>query len=84
MFNTNIFCHLAEKEESHNRTNIWLHVFTGDGAASEGVDVERDEESVEEVVGQDSVEGVDVQHEDVIDVVEVVQVLSHHILQTDM
>ena len=80
----NIFCHLAEKEESHNRTNIWLHVFTGNGAASEGVDVQRDEESVEEMVGQDSVEGVDVQHEDVIDVVEVVQVLSHHVLQPDI
>ena len=36
------------------------------------------------MVGQDSVEGVDVQHEDIIDVVEVVQVLSHHVLQTDV
>ena len=58
-----------------------LHVLTRDGVPGEAVDVERDEESVEEVVCQHPVEALDVEGQDVVDVVEVVQVLRHHVLQ---
>ena len=51
------------------------HVFVG-----EGVDVERDEEAVEEVVGQDVIEALHLQGEDVGDVMEMVQVLCHQLL----
>ena len=42
-----------------------------------GADVEGNEEPVEEVVGEDVVETLDVQAEDVRDVVKMVQVFSH-------
>jgi hypothetical protein len=45
------------------------------------VDVERDEELVEEVVGQDVVQVGDVQAEDVVQVVQVVQVLGYQVGQ---
>ena len=48
----------------------------------ERVDIERNEEAVEEVVGQDLIETLDVQRQDVRDVVEMVQMLSHQLFQT--
>ena len=50
--------------------------------SSEREYVERDEEPVEEVVGEDSVERCDLEAEDVVQVVQVVKVLGHKILQT--
>ena len=48
---------------------------------SDGVDVEWDEEAVQEVIGEDGVERVDLQAEDVVQVVQVVQVLGHQVLE---
>ena len=48
---------------------------------SDGVDVEGDEEAVQEVIGEDGVERVDLQAEDVVQVVQVVQVLGHQVLE---
>ena len=47
------------------------------GAVSQGVDIERNEEAVEEVVGEDSVQRPHPQPQDVIDVVQVVKMLRH-------
>ena len=48
----------------------------------EGVDIERDEQSVEEMVGEHLIESVDVETEDVVEVVQVIQMLRHQIRQT--
>ena len=48
---------------------------------TEGEYVERDEEPVEEVVGEDRVQRRDVETKDVVQVVKVVQVLRHQVLQ---
>ena len=48
---------------------------------SDGVNVEGDEEAVQEVIGEDGVERVDLQAEDVVQVVQVVQVLGHQVLE---
>ena len=47
------------------------------GAVGQGVDIERNEEPVEEVVSKDGVERPHPQPQDVIDVVQVVEVLCH-------
>ena len=48
---------------------------------SDGVNVEGDEEAVQEVIGEYGVERVDLQAEDVVQVVQVVQMLSHQVLE---
>ena len=60
------------------------HLQSGFGSAlpSQGEYVEWDEEPVEEVVGEDCVERRDLEAEDVVQVVEVVQMLRHKVLQT--
>ena len=51
------------------------------GVISQGVDIERNEEAVEQVVGKDSIERAHPQPQDVIDVVQVVEVLCYQRLQ---
>ena len=48
---------------------------------SDRVNVEGDEEAVQEVISEDGVERVDLQAEDVVQVVQVVQVLGHQVLE---
>ena len=48
-------------------------------ALSEGVDVERNEKVVEEVVDQHKIERVQADGQDVVQVVQVIQVLSHQV-----
>ena len=61
----------------------FAHLKPGGAVArpGQGEDVEWDEEPVEEVVGEHGVERLDLQAEDVVEVVEVVQVLRHEVLQ---
>ena len=48
-------------------------------ALGEGVDIERNEEVVEEVVDQHEIEHVQANGQDVVQVVQVIQVLSHQV-----
>ena len=50
--------------------------------SDQGKNVERDEESVQEMVGQDLVQVINLQAQDVIQVVKVIQMLGNKILKT--
>ncbi len=49
--------------------------------AGQRIDVKRDEESLQQVIRQHGVQRFDLQAEDIVEVVEVVQMLRHEILE---
>ena len=72
---------LAQQEQCHHGADIRLHLLCGDGVTGKGVNVKRDEEAVEEMVGEDSVERGNIETEDVINVVKMVKMFCHNISQ---
>ena len=53
------------------------YLFSTHGLVSQGVDIERDEQSVEKMVRKNVIEALNVEREDVRDIVEMVQVLGY-------
>jgi hypothetical protein len=73
---------LAEQKQRHYRGNEGLEVLrAAHTLPGQGVHVQRNEEPVQQVVGQYSVQAVNVEAEDVVQIVEVVKVFSHQILR---
>ena len=56
-----------------------FHILGLDRVTSKRVDVERDKESVEEVVRQDSIERLNVEGENIIDIVKMIKMFSNNI-----
>ena len=56
-----------------------FHILGLDRITSKRVDVERDKESVEEVVRQDSIERLNVESENIIDIVKMIKMFSNNI-----
>ena len=56
-----------------------FHILGLDRITSKRVDVERDKESVEEVVCQDSIKRLNVESENIIDIVKMIKMFSNNI-----
>ena len=56
-----------------------FHILGLDRITSKRVDVERDKESVEEVVRQDSIKRLNVESENIIDIVKMIKMFSNNI-----
>ena len=56
-----------------------FHILGLDRVTSKRVDVERDKESVEEVVRQDSIKRLNVESENIIDIVKMIKMFSNNI-----
>ena len=76
--------HLGEEEQGHLATHSWALIFCSGWLRNlkQGVNIEGDQESVEQVVSDDLIEGRHIETEDVIDVVEMVKVFCYQFLQT--
>ena len=56
-----------------------FHILGLDRITSKRVDVERDKESIEEVVRQDSIKRLNVESENIIDIVKMIKMFSNNI-----